>query len=141
MTNIPGTRLKFQLYHNYLLAREQGVQLFIQVPEPLTATVAALKQISQVVDRVLPEMVPALSKMDPAVVTVSLNESAKQIQLQLTFSVPKDAKIDGHHRVVTDVGVMSFASVRASLPQSATSSLQLKLHWGQLLIALPKGVG
>jgi len=141
LTNIPGTRLKFQLYHNYLLAREQGVQLFIQVPEPLTATVAALKQISQVVDRVLPEMVPALSKMDPAVVTVSLNESAKQIQLQLTFSVPKDAKIDGHHRVVTDVGVMSFASVRASLPQSATSSLQLKLHWGQLLIALPKGVG
>ncbi|KRN01806.1 signal transduction protein [Levilactobacillus senmaizukei DSM 21775 = NBRC 103853] len=141
LANIPGTRLKFQLYHNYLLAREQGVQLFIQVPEPLTATVAALKQISQVVDQVLPGMVPALSKMDPAVVTLSLKESAKQIQLQLTFSVSKDAKIDGHHRVVTDVGVMSFANVRASLPQSATSSLQLKLHWGQLLVAIPKGVG
>jgi len=42
---------------------------------------------------------------------------------------------------VTDVGVMSFANVRASLPQSATSSLQLKLHWGQLLVAIPKGVG
>ncbi|AWP45641.1 signal transduction protein [Levilactobacillus brevis] len=141
LENVPSVGLRFQLYHNYLLAQRAGVQLYVQVPEPLTATVTTVKKMGQLVDETLPKLLPVLSRQQPALVTFELRETAKQLRWLLTFPVPKDARLDGQHRVTSKQGILDFSNIHENLPAKATSTLQLKLHWGQLIVALPKSDG
>lgn len=141
LENVPSAGLRLQLYHNYLLAQRAGVQLFVQVPEPLTATVTTIKKIGQLVDVTLPPLLPVLSRQQPALVTFELRETAKQLRWLLTFPIPKDARLDGHSRVTASQGTLDFSYVHKNLPAKATATLQLKLHWGQLMVALPKSEG
>ncbi|MFC6288824.1 signal transduction protein [Levilactobacillus angrenensis] len=138
LANVPSTELRFRLYHNYLLARQQEVQLFVQVPEPLTATVAVLKQMSQIIDETLPRNLAVLGKAQPAAVTFELQETPQELHWLLTFPVPNNAQLDGHSRVLSDAGVLDFSNIHEMLPPKATSTLQVKFHWGQLIVALPK---
>lgn len=138
LANVPNTELRFRLYHNYLLARQQEVQLFVQIPAPLTATVAVLKQMGKIVDETLPRNLPTLGKAQPATVTFALQETPQELHWLLTFPVPNNAQLDGHSRVLTDVGVLDFSNIHGMLPAKATSTLQIKFHWGQLIVALPK---
>ncbi|MCF7522922.1 hypothetical protein L3X07_05240 [Levilactobacillus brevis] len=101
LENVPSVGLRFQLYHNYLLAQRAGVQLYVQVPEPLTATVTTVKKMGQLVDETLPKLLPVLSRQQPALVTFELRETAKRLRWLLTFPVPKDARLDGQHRVTS----------------------------------------
>ncbi|WP_143462702.1 signal transduction protein [Levilactobacillus enshiensis] len=139
LDNVASPSLKFQLYHNYLLAQQNQVQLFVQTPEPLTATVTALKELGDVIDQTLPVVLPVVSELTPAMVTLELREVAGRLRFSLTFPVPLDAKLDGHTRVTTEQEVLDFSKLRESLSQSATMALQLKLHWGQLIVTLPTG--
>ena len=139
LSTIPSPGLRYGLYHNYLLAREQGVQLFVKVPAPLTATVAVLKEMGTLVDQALPPILPGISHIQPPMVTLELTETSRLLRLSLTFPVPPDAKVDGKHRVIAEHGELNFSKLQRSLPHSATSTLQIKLHWGQLIVALPKG--
>ena len=138
LANVPNADLRFRLYHNYLLAQQQGVQLFVKVPEPLTATVTTLKDMGQIVDSALPPTLPILGKLTPNTVTFELRETAKELAWFLTFPVPGDAQLDGHSRVTSAEGILDFSNAHELLPAKATLTLQLKLHWGQLTIALPK---
>lgn len=139
LTNIPSPSLRYGLYHNYLMARDQGVQLFVKVPEPLTATVATLKEMTAAIDKTLPPIIPSISHITPSMITLELAETTQSLRLSLTFPVPLDAKVDGRNRVVAERGMLDFSKLQRSLPQTATSTLKIKLHWGQLIIALPKG--
>ncbi|MCH5464043.1 signal transduction protein [Levilactobacillus tujiorum] len=139
LTNIPNAGLRYGLYHNYLLAREQGVQLFVKVPEPLTATVATLKEMVKLVDKTLVPILPEISHVQPAIITLELTETPQMLRLSLTFPVPTDAQVDGKHRVVAKQGMLDFSKLQRSLPQAATSKLTVKFHWGQLVVVLPKG--
>lgn len=139
LTNIPSPSLRYGLYHNYLMARDQGVQLFVKVPEPLTATVATLKEMTAAIDKTLPPIIPSISHITPSMITLELSETTQSLRLSLTFPVPLDAKVDGRNRVVAEQGMLDFSKLQRSLPQTATSTLKIKLHWGQLIIALPKG--
>ncbi|WP_341779821.1 signal transduction protein [Levilactobacillus sp. HBUAS70063] len=139
LSNIPTPGLRYELYHNYLLARESGVQLFVKVPEPLTATVSALKEMVRLVNQTIPPILPGISHVKPPMITLELTETAQLLRLSLTFPVPADAQVDGKHRVVAEKGMLDFSKLQRSLPQAATSTLQVKLHWGQLIVALPKG--
>ncbi|MFC6260819.1 signal transduction protein [Levilactobacillus fujinensis] len=139
LNNVPSPTLKFQLYHSYLLAQQSQVQLFVQTPEPLTATVTTLKELGEIIDQALPPMWPVVGQLTPAMVTLELKEMGGQLRFSLTFPVPIDAKLDGHTRVTAQKGTLDFSELRESLPQSATMALQLKLHWGQLIVTLPTG--
>ena len=139
LSNIPSSSLRYGLYHNYLMARDQGVQLFVKVPEPLTATVATLKEMVAAIDKTLPPIIPSLSHIAPSMITLELAETTQSLRLSLTFPVPLDAKVDGKNRVVAERGMLDFSRLQRSLPQTATCTLKTKVHWGQLIIALPKG--
>ncbi|MFD1455099.1 signal transduction protein [Levilactobacillus lanxiensis] len=138
LANVPSAALRYQLYHNYLLAQQQGVQLFVKVPEPLTATVTTLKDMGRIVDAALPPILPVLGQLQPAIVTFELKETAKELRWSLTFPVPGEAQLDGHTRITADKGVLDFSNAHKLLPAKAVLTLQMKLHWGQLSVALPK---
>jgi len=138
LVNVPSAALRYQLYHNYLLAQQQGVQLFVKVPEPLTATVMTLKDMGRIVDAALPPILPVLGQRQSAIVTFELKETAKELRWSLTFPVPREAQLDGHTRIVADEGILDFSNAHELLPAKAVLTLQMKLHWGQLSVALPK---
>jgi two-component system sensor histidine kinase AgrC len=140
LANVPNTELRLQLYHNYLLARQQDVQLFVKVPEPLTATVSMLKRLGKIVDETLPANLPVLRNLQPAAVTFELQETTRELRWLLTFPVPNNAQLDGHSRVTSSAGILDFSYIHELLPPKATSSLQIKFHWGQLIVALPKSM-
>jgi len=139
LSTIPSPGLRYGLYHNYLMAREQGVQLFVKVPAPLTSTVAVLKEMAVLVDKTLPPILPEISRVKPPMITLELTETPQLLRLSLTFPVPPDAQVDSKHRIMTNQGQLDFSKLQRSLPQMATSTLKVKLHWGQLIVALPKG--
>jgi len=141
LENVPGTSLRFRLYHNYLLARRAGVQLFVKVSDPLTATVAALKQMGTVIDELTPEILPIIKQVPPAMITLELSETSRLLRLQLTFPSPPNARVDGHNRIISDLDTLDFSNALGMIPQQGASTLQLKFHWGQLIVTLPKGSG
>lgn len=138
LANVPNANLRFRLYHNYLLAQQQGVQLFVKVPEPLTATVVTLQDMGRIVDSTLPALIPQLKQLTPTIVTFELKETAQELRWALTFPVPNGAQLDGHTRIKSQSGILDFSNAHELLPVKSTLTLQLKLHWGQLIVALPK---
>lgn len=139
LTNIPGDGLRFDVYHNYLVAQEAGVQLFIKVPEPLTATITTLKLVGTLLNRTLPPLFEGVKHLTPAVVTLDLEETAQMIRFKVTFPVPDDAQVGGQAHVQSAQADLDLSRLQRVLPTNATSTLKLKRHWGQLTVALPKG--
>lgn len=139
LANVPNATLRFQLYHNYLLAQEQGVQLFVKIPEPLTATVMTLKEMGRLIDQTLPPILPILGQMTPTVVTFELQETQRELRWSLTFPVGDGAQLVGQTKIQTEKGALDFSNTHKELTIKAAFTLQLKLHWGQLLLTLPKG--
>lgn len=139
LSNIPSASLRFDVYHNYLLAQESGVQLFIKVPEPLTATITTLKLMGTLLSRTLPPLIQGVKHLSPTVVTLDLEESPQLVRFQIIFPVPDDAQVDGQSHVKSNQTELDLSRLQHVLPTSATSTLKLKRHWGQLTVALPKG--
>ena len=137
LENMPRGIVRYALYHAYLFAQRAGVNLFVRIPQPLTATVLVTRQLSQFLDQALPVIIQAVAKVEPAMVTLELTATRDATLLQVTFPVPDATKVVGHHSVQGPAFALDFAPLLRELADDVTSQVRIKLHWGQLLIVLP----
>jgi len=137
LKNMPRGVVRYALYHDYLLAQQLGVALFVQIPQPLLATADVVRQVGDVLDQSLPPTIRAVQTIQPAMVTLKLTETKEWFYVQLTFPIPNDAKIAGDHCLVGPDFRLDFSGLLRHLSPQITSQLRVKLHWGQLLVMVP----
>lgn len=135
--NMPRGPVRYDLYHDYLMAQRLGVDLFVEIPKPLTATVVVGRQMGTLLTRSLPRIITAVAPLHPAMVTLKITEGPGATWLQVTFPVPENARVVGNLQMVAPEFQLDLAGLLQGLPRQATSQLRVKLHWGQLLVMLP----
>ncbi|QMU08459.1 signal transduction protein [Levilactobacillus suantsaii] len=138
LINIPQMALRYEVYHQYLVARRLGVALYVRTPTPLTVTMAGLHQVTHLITQVLAQVLPAAATLIPAVVTLELLETQHAFHFRLTFPVAAGAQVVAHHRIVSAQGNLDFNRVIRQLTGERRVTLRVKLHWGQLEITFPK---
>ena len=78
LSNMPQGIVQYGLYHDYLLAQRLGVNLFIDIPKPLTATVAVGRRVGKILGRALPVTLQTVATIQPALVNLKITESVQQ---------------------------------------------------------------
>ncbi|GEO67250.1 hypothetical protein [Levilactobacillus spicheri] len=137
LTNMPRGPVRYALYHDYLLAQRRGVDLFVKIPQPLTATVVVGRRVGKILQRTLPPLIEAVAPLQPAMVTLKITEVGPESYVQITFPVPDDVQVVGQHSLVGPDFRLDLTGLLVDLPDDVTSQLRIKLHWGQLLVILP----
>lgn len=137
LDHMPRGIVQYGLYHDYLLAQQLGVDLFINIPQPLTATVVVGRRVGEVLSRSLPPIIQAVTELVPAIVTLKITEEVDASYLEITFPVPMHVRVVGGKRLIGPHFHLNLAGLLQGLPVDVTSQLRVKLHWGQLLVILP----
>lgn len=137
LSNMPQGIVQYGLYHDYLLAQRLGVNLFIDIPKPLTATVAVGRQVGKILGRALPVTLQTVATIQPALVNLKITESVQQTWVEITFPVPTNARIVQGNQVEAGSFHLDFSTVLKDLPSAITIQLTTKLHWARLLVTLP----
>lgn len=137
LDNMPQGVVQYGLYHDYLTAQRLGVNLFIDIPKPLTATVAVGRQVGRILTHALPTAIHAVAALEPALVNLKITESVKVSWVELTFPVPTDVRLLRGNRLVGDRFEADFSGILRQLPPAITVQLKTKLHWAHLLVTLP----
>ncbi|MDT6981541.1 signal transduction protein [Levilactobacillus zymae] len=135
--NMPRGVVQYSIYHDYLLAQRLGVNLFVNIPKPLTATVAVGRRVGRVLERSLPATIHAVVALEPAMVNLKITESVELTWVELTFPLPTNVQIIHGNRLVGEGFQLDFSEVLKGLPSAITLQLETKLHWGRLLVTLP----
>ncbi|HJE46016.1 signal transduction protein [Levilactobacillus namurensis] len=137
LNNVSRESLRYQIYHHYLLARQQGVQVFVVIPRPITTTVALLRQLDDVVGQTIPLALPVVALHRPATMTLELQSTSKEIVYRLIFPVPEDTQVTGYH-LVNQQWTLDFKNIVHSLRVPVVVRLQLKRHWAELVFSFPR---
>lgn len=138
LRNIPKVGLRYEIYHQYLQARQLGVAMFVQTPTPVTLTMEGLRQLTVIINRVFPLVLPTVKGLAPATVTLELVETQYDLHVRLTFPVADQTRLTGQYRLVSSEGQLDFSRIIAGLTVPMSMSLKVKRHWGQLTIVLSK---
>lgn len=138
LANIPKIGVRYEVYHQYLEARRLGVDMYVNTPEPLTLTIEALRQLARIVTRTFPIVLPYAAQMQPAMVSLELLDTQYDVRFQLTFPVGDHAQVTAAHQLTSTQGQLDFSQVTQNLTLDTSMVLQVKRHWGQLEIVLPK---
>lgn len=137
LNNMPRGIVQYGVYHDYLLAQQLGVNLFINIPKPLIASVAVGRRVGKILTRTVPITVRAVTDLKPAMVTLKITESPDLSWVELTFPVPANVQIVHGNRLLGDQFQLDFSGVLKDLPPAVTLQLETKLHWGRLVVTLP----
>lgn len=137
LTNMPAGVVRYELYHDYLLAQRLGVNLFVNIPKPLTATVVVGRQVGQLITRALPAAIVAVEHLEPAMVTLKITEGKTTSTIEMTFPVAEGTHLVGRSQLVGEQFELNLEGLLTALSPRITSQLRVKRHWGQLLVILP----
>ncbi|GEO69433.1 hypothetical protein [Levilactobacillus acidifarinae] len=137
LNNMPQGVVQYGIYHDYLLAQRLGVNLFVDIPKPLIATVAVNQRVGRVLTQALPATVRAVASLEPAVVNLKITESVELAWVELTFPVPTDVQLIHGNRLMGAHFGLDYADVLKGLPPTVTLQLETKLHWGRLVVTFP----
>lgn len=138
LTNVPKIGVRYEIYHNYLLARQAGIQMYVVVPQPINATLEMLRQLGRVVDRTVPLIFSVVQAQRPPIMTLELKTTSREITYRLIFPVPEDSQLTGRYGLTGADFTVDFANVTKGVTLPMTLALRVKRHWAQLAVVLPR---
>ncbi|KJW13728.1 hypothetical protein [Levilactobacillus spicheri] len=138
LENVPKIGVRYIIYHDYLIARKAGVQLYVVIPQPINETLDLLRQLGEIVRRTLEPVIPLVAQGQPKVITLELETTREAIDYRLTFPVCEDTQILAHYRLRAPKWQLDLSNLDQGLTLKMTVRLSVKRTWGQVAVHISR---